>query len=191
MSNSRSVIAVGSATEASTNYQSSLSLRLAVAQKWDFTAVRQRLVDNAIVSAERLAFVQQEYVRFFCCATLTNVAFSSVVSREVDAFWHEHILHTKNYNEFCDFVCGHFFHHTPVSNSASMGCNHAESFSWCKIYEAAFGRLPYSDNSENLDHVISNLNNGESKLQPSQIPCGGGDILARIPCGGDLGADSA
>ncbi len=34
-------------------------------------------------------------------------------SKDIDAVWHAHILHSKNYLEFCMQVFGYFLHHVP------------------------------------------------------------------------------
>jgi hypothetical protein len=36
-----------------------------------------------------------------------------VVSKEVDEFWHTHILHTMKYTEDCETVFGTYLHHSP------------------------------------------------------------------------------
>src|SRR5882672_7123954 len=36
-----------------------------------------------------------------------------VVSKEVDEFWHTHILHTMRYTEDCEKVFGTYLHHNP------------------------------------------------------------------------------
>ena len=36
-----------------------------------------------------------------------------VVSKDVDEFWHAHILHTMNYTEDCERVFGTYLHHNP------------------------------------------------------------------------------
>src|SRR6267378_2481432 len=36
-----------------------------------------------------------------------------VVSKEVDEFWHTHILHTMKYTEDCEKVFGTYLHHNP------------------------------------------------------------------------------
>ncbi len=36
-----------------------------------------------------------------------------VATRDVDTFWHMHILHTEKYAEDCNKLFGGFFHHTP------------------------------------------------------------------------------
>lgn len=36
------------------------------------------------------------------------------VSNFVDRFWHAHIIHTKEYMEFCNSVFGQYIHHKPL-----------------------------------------------------------------------------
>ncbi|MBK1718334.1 glycine-rich domain-containing protein [Thiocystis violacea] len=39
----------------------------------------------------------------------------SMPSQVVDDLWHEHILHTRHYQQFCDRAFGRFLHHTPAT----------------------------------------------------------------------------
>lgn len=38
-----------------------------------------------------------------------------VPTREIDEFWHNHILHTKQYMTDCMNIFGHYLHHAPSS----------------------------------------------------------------------------
>ncbi len=38
-----------------------------------------------------------------------------VPTREIDEFWHNHILHTKRYMADCQRLAGRYLHHTPSS----------------------------------------------------------------------------
>lgn len=40
-----------------------------------------------------------------------------VPSREIDEFWHNHILYTRNYLQDCLNIFGHYLHHEPVSSN--------------------------------------------------------------------------
>src|SRR2546422_940439 len=40
--------------------------------------------------------------------------FVSMPSQVVDDLWHEFILHTRNYDQFCRRAFGRFMHHTPA-----------------------------------------------------------------------------
>lgn len=43
-----------------------------------------------------------------------------VPTRDIDEFWHNHILHTKNYHEDCRRIFGHYLHHTPATEGAPV-----------------------------------------------------------------------
>lgn len=45
-----------------------------------------------------------------------------VPTRDIDEFWHNHILHTKQYFTDCKQIFGHYLHHAP----ALPEDNHAE-----------------------------------------------------------------
>jgi hypothetical protein len=36
-----------------------------------------------------------------------------VPGKVIDEIWHDHILHTSDYNDFCQIYFGSFFHHAP------------------------------------------------------------------------------
>lgn len=38
-----------------------------------------------------------------------------VPTREIDEFWHNHILYTRHYFRDCDHIFGHYLHHEPAS----------------------------------------------------------------------------
>lgn len=43
--------------------------------------------------------------------------------RVIDVSWHEFILHTAAYTEFCDRFAGHYLHHTPDDGATDGGAN--------------------------------------------------------------------
>lgn len=44
-----------------------------------------------------------------------------VPTRQIDEFWHNHILYTKQYTEDCLNIFGHYFHHQPASEEEGEG----------------------------------------------------------------------
>ncbi len=40
---------------------------------------------------------------------------SLVPTRQIDEFWHNHILYTKQYTQDCFMIFGHYFHHAPAA----------------------------------------------------------------------------
>lgn len=59
----------------------------------------------------------------YCCQLYKNFLFlmkkhlsvSLVPTREIDEFWHNHILYTKNYFRDCEYIFGRYMHHHPTS----------------------------------------------------------------------------
>jgi hypothetical protein len=53
-----------------------------------------------------------------------------VPTREIDEFWHNHILYTKNYHHDCLNIFGHYLHHEPASpmdDPAKLVNNHQKT----------------------------------------------------------------
>lgn len=40
-----------------------------------------------------------------------------VPTRDIDEFWHNHILHTQSYTRDCNALFGHYLHHNPSDGS--------------------------------------------------------------------------
>lgn len=49
---------------------------------------------------------------FLLCKYSTDAL---VPSRDIDEFWHNHILYTKNYINDCQQIFGYYLHHEPAS----------------------------------------------------------------------------
>jgi len=70
------------------------------------------------IQAKDYALVAQALRQFFLAYLLSNKQPVAMPSRIADDLWHEFILYTKQYAEFCRLAFGEFFHHTPA---AAMG----------------------------------------------------------------------
>ncbi len=70
------------------------------------------------IQAKDFALVAQALRQFFLAYLLSNKQTVAMPSRIADDLWHEFILYTKQYAEFCRLAFGEFFHHTPA---AAMG----------------------------------------------------------------------
>lgn len=63
-----------------------------------------------------------------CCALYKNFLWLQkkfpseklVPTREIDEFWHNHILHTQHYIKDCQHIFGHYFHHQPAGPDHSV-----------------------------------------------------------------------
>jgi hypothetical protein len=48
---------------------------------------------------------------------MLDPANAHAISRQLDPFWHAHILFTENYVAFCDKVVGEYMHHRPLDHA--------------------------------------------------------------------------
>jgi hypothetical protein len=77
-----------------------------------------------------------------CCQLYKNFLFllkkhhpvALVPTREIDEFWHNHILYTKQYFQDCEQVFGHYLHHEP----ASPGDNSQQLIDQFKLTKALY-----------------------------------------------------
>jgi hypothetical protein len=71
---------------------------------------------------ERADLASRNYLRFLASAG------GEALNEDIDAIWHEHILHTKRYREDCEALAGGFVDHFPAQGGvngrlASCGAN--------------------------------------------------------------------
>ncbi|MEX5608152.1 hypothetical protein ABFV58_08945 [Pseudomonas protegens] len=67
--------------------------------------------------------VAQGLRQFFLAYLKSGQRYVSMPSQVVDDLWHEFILHTRDYQQFCNQAFGQFLHHTPA---AVLGQNAAQ-----------------------------------------------------------------
>ena len=79
----------------------------------------QGLLARLVEKRPQLTLKEQQLVtrglrQFFLCNLMAKGAFVSMLSQAVDDLWHEFILFTRHYDQFCKQAFGHFLHHTPA-----------------------------------------------------------------------------
>lgn len=142
------------------------------------------------------AVVMNGLREYFQISLEANRRMVSMPSKAVDTAWHEFILHTKNYQQFCREALGRFLHHTPAEamhtpTMAQEGIKRAWRLS-CKregIDPASPARLPLLFAIDSLLNIPDGYRYSLN-CQPglgaeycaSHIGCGGG-------CGGSSGTD--
>lgn len=94
---------------------------------------------------ERVQAAETEYRRFlYLLKAFPRVNLAP--SKDVDAFWHCHILDTVKYARDCEQIFGYFQHHAPVLGMASekgMQLQQQAGERMRELYEATF-KLPYA-----------------------------------------------
>jgi hypothetical protein len=88
-----------------------ISTRVAALQGEVLERVIWRLVDRDGYGNEMACKLREEFLRFASLTFITDGPISP--SPSVDDFWHAFILHTKDYEEFCQRHFGHYLHHEP------------------------------------------------------------------------------
>jgi|tagenome__1003787_1003787.scaffolds.fasta_scaffold20947619_1 hypothetical protein len=91
--------------------------RLAVVDDYRFPAgVRHRFtVEHGDLDTAAVILVEDATRQWFRLAVRHPKAKLSMPSVVVDSLWHEMVLNTRDYAEFCDAAFGHFLHHVPES----------------------------------------------------------------------------
>jgi hypothetical protein len=78
------------------------------------TSLLSRCARDRGLTVEETELRFRETLKFLVlCALNPDAGYSP--SREIDDVWHEFILHTKQYAEFCELVGG-YLHHVPSSD---------------------------------------------------------------------------
>jgi len=81
----------------------------------DLTMVKTKLMDEEEGQGwdeEYTNYVEQRYKRYLCMIYITPKG-SVVPTKDIDLFWHQHILDTRAYAKDCQHIFGKFLHHFP------------------------------------------------------------------------------
>lgn len=77
--------------------------------------LRQKLLASyPHLSLRDAELVERGLRQFFIACQRSNKRFVAMPSQVVDSMWHEFILHTSAYREWCDLVIGRFIDHVPA-----------------------------------------------------------------------------
>lgn len=96
------------------------------------------LADGAFDRHEEFEEAFVEFKRFVAVSFLTDGAVG-MTSDIVDTVWHQFILFTPQYHEFCDRFIGHYLHHVPRLPEDDGAEEAARFFDG---YEKLFGEAP-------------------------------------------------
>ena len=77
--------------------------------------LRRKLMDTyPHLTLRDAELVERGLRQFFIACQRSNKCFVAMPSQVVDSMWHEFILHTSAYREWCDLVIGRFIDHVPA-----------------------------------------------------------------------------
>jgi hypothetical protein len=134
------------------------------------------------------ALVSRGLRQFFIAYLMSGRKYVSMPSQIADDLWHEFILHTREYQDFCKRAFGGFLHHTPalVLNPKRRASNEGLRRVWwytCK-YENIDPRNPTRLPLLFALDAKLNVPNGfryQAQCDPSR-----GTAAAGVYCGGDF-----
>lgn len=120
---------------------------LAIAMSLDLDPIIYSLVakdDGPKWSLSKANSVALWYRRFLFITCL-HPEEAVVPTKEIDEFWHTHILDTKKYFEDCQTLCGEYIHHFPYlgSRGSEDAAKLNEAFlNSLALYERYFNAIP-------------------------------------------------
>lgn len=114
--------------------------RLRVIEDYDLWFIIERVTSKGILS-EHLAYeAVAEFKKYMALIALGHEDLG-MHSSEVDEIWHNFILFTPEYAEFCKRICGHMIHHRP-NTSRRPELPPASVPEFKEAYTTFFGALP-------------------------------------------------
>lgn len=110
---------------------------------WDMTMIIKRLVDEGhSPDTHHATEMVGEYMRYMALSAVYK-GVNLPMSAKVDEAWHAHILHTRDYADFCQQIAGRFIHHLPAmgeDDRIRMAKDYANNT--LGLYERHFGKAP-------------------------------------------------
>ena len=108
-------------------------------EKYDMWFVAERLQRNGVIPSD---FVEPVITEFKKYIALIGLGYHGIgmVSPEIDEVWHNFILFTHEYSEFCLSTVGQFIHHIPETSCTPVLTYSGESF--ISVYRQVFGEIP-------------------------------------------------
>lgn len=98
-------------------------------------------------SLEKTREIETWYRQFLCLNALYPDR-AIVPTRDIDTFWHYHILDTKKYAEDCEVMFGYFLHHFPYfgmrGDQDRQNLHEASSQTW-QLFREHFGESPVAE----------------------------------------------
>ncbi len=100
-----------------------LVARLRTIEEHDFGGVKHKVCEDLgragrHVTDEWLNAGVLALKQYYAIAIIDGINMHAV-SDAVDPFWHAHILHTRQYADFCNRLAGRYLHHEPLDHGKS------------------------------------------------------------------------
>jgi len=113
------------------------------------------LSDGKLKNSEEYREVFIEFKKYVALNKISGKKMMTMLSDQVDEVWHQFILFTPQYHEFCNETLGEYFHHQPWSKSVAESYREEGSKNLIESYKEVFGEVPEiwerKSKSENSD----------------------------------------
>jgi hypothetical protein len=140
----------------------------------DFSMVKRKLMDEDEGQGWTQEYVDAVEIRYrrYLCMLFMNPNGSIVPTRDIDLFWHHHILDTRAYALDCQNVFGYFVHHFPYfgMRDEEDAKDLLSSFESTKIYYKSLFDEDYVTESEDSDS--SACHKGPGNCHKCKSGCG-------------------
>ena len=107
---------------------------------WPMDRIAQRLLAAGSATLEESTLNILAYKQFMFMHCLNPATRCAMYSAQADEIWHQHILHTVDYEIFCQSVFGQFIHHTPLTQSEAAQHSLNSDDAWVEKLQRVFGR---------------------------------------------------
>lgn len=114
-----SMLAFGAAMKAWFGVQRLRRAELIRTYRWPHGLLSKLESHHPNMTRKDAALVSRALRQFFIAYLMSGKKYVSMPSQIVDDLWHEFILYTKDYKEFCNKAFGEFLHHTPATALSS------------------------------------------------------------------------
>jgi hypothetical protein len=108
-------------------------------ERFDLSFATEKLITEGRLTVEEIPYVVREFRRFMALAGF-GVFPLAMIGPRVDELWHQLILFTKKYEEFCLSTVGRFIEHQPDTPSTPIPVEAGENFR--SAYRKYFGDIP-------------------------------------------------
>ncbi len=109
-------------------------------ERFEAPYVEEKLLKDGILqSKEEYQRVFTEFKKYVALAKFYPGLRLAMPSRKVDEVWHQFILFTKQYQEFCNNFLGSYLHHIPKTSFTPGMPGNKENF--VRLYQETFGTL--------------------------------------------------
>lgn len=121
--------------------------KLMAIDEFDFSKVSEKTQQDLLSEGTKVEHAYFEKgilaLKQYYAVALFDPKNMHAVSNVVDPFWHNHILFTKDYVEFCDQIYGHYVHHTPLNKSDDAAVRKVQTLYeyTLDIYSKLFNRI--------------------------------------------------